>query len=221
MAETIDCTRAGKRLYMAITSIPDKQALTRGRAEFAAMNERLMAAEALAARLNEERAELGRRETALQQQVTSILDETSALARQSEDLGLQLEGLRGERLRLETRQRELEQEWDAARTRVTQMEDHLRMGRQSLQELREQRSHADARGPSHSWPGRLLRGCAVREVPAATGGPSAGGLPFASRACGRRPIPARVLAGGFPGAAFRRADLRAAGRGLRFAWQGH
>jgi len=31
---------------------------------------------------------------------------------------VQLEGLRGEKLRLEIRQRELEQEWDAARTRV-------------------------------------------------------------------------------------------------------
>src|SRR4029077_3101975 len=94
-------------------------------------------------RLAEERAELERRETALLQQATSISDETTALAKQSEELTLQLEGLRGEKLRLKGRQRELEQEWEAARTRVTQMEDHLRMGRQSLQELREQRSHAE------------------------------------------------------------------------------
>jgi len=43
----------------------NRMKLATGRAEFAAMNERLMAAEALAARLNEERTELGRRETAL------------------------------------------------------------------------------------------------------------------------------------------------------------
>src|SRR5207249_2943989 len=83
--------------------------------------------------------ELERREAALRQQMSSIGDETSALVKQSEELALQLEGLRGEKLRLEVRQRELEQEWDAARTRVTQTEDHLRMGRQSLQELCEQR----------------------------------------------------------------------------------
>jgi len=121
----------------------EQTALATGRAEHAAMSERLSAAGALAARLTEEHAELERRETALQLQATSISEETTALAKQSEDLALQLEGLRDEKLRLEARQRELEQEWEAARTRVTQMEDHLRMGRQSLQELREQRSHAE------------------------------------------------------------------------------
>src|SRR6267378_866702 len=140
-AESVRLAEALVQLRGSIQS--EQNELAAGRAEFAAMNERLMAAEALAARLNEERAELGRRETALQQQVTSIGDETAALARQSEELAVQLEGLRGEKLRLEIRQRELEQEWDAARTRVTQMEDHLRMGRQSLQELREQRSHVE------------------------------------------------------------------------------
>jgi chromosome segregation protein len=142
----------------------EQNELAAGRAKFAAMNERLTAAEALAARLNEERAELGRREAALQQQVTSILDETSALAKQSEDLALQLEGLRGEKLRLEVRQRELEQEWDAARTRVTQMEDHLRMGRQSLQELREQRSHAEVDRAKNDSDRQHLRETCMSEV---------------------------------------------------------
>jgi len=91
------------------------------------MNERLMAAEALAARLNEERAELGAA-NALQQQVTSIGDETAALSGKAKSSPCSSKALRGEKLRLEIRQRELEQEWDAARTRVTQMEDHLRMG---------------------------------------------------------------------------------------------
>ena len=142
----------------------EQNELATGRAEFAAMNERLMAAEALAARLNGERAELARRETALQQQVTSILDETSALAKQSEDLALQLEGLRGEKLRLEIRQRELEQEWDAARTRLAQMEDHLRMGRQSLQELREQRGHAEVDRAKNDSGRQHLRETCMSEV---------------------------------------------------------
>jgi len=107
------------------------------------MNERLTSAEPLPRALLRKRAELERRETVLQLQATSIGDETAALAKQSEELAVQLDGLRGEKLRLEVRQREVEQEWDAARTRVTQMEDHLRMGRQSLQELREQRGHAE------------------------------------------------------------------------------
>ncbi len=139
-------------------------ALATARADHAALNERLTAAEALAARLTEERAELDRRETALQLQATSIGDETAALAKQSEELAVQLEGLRGEKLRLEVRQRELEQEWDAARTRVTQMEDHLRMGRQSLQELREQRSHAEVDRAKNDSDRQHLRETCMSEV---------------------------------------------------------
>ncbi|HXN93357.1 MAG TPA: chromosome segregation protein SMC [Candidatus Acidoferrales bacterium] len=161
-AESVRLAEALVQLRGSIQS--EQNELATGRAEFAAMNERLVAAEALAARLNEERAELGRRETALQQQVTSILDETSALARQTEDLVLQLEGLRGEKLRLENRQRELEQEWDAARTRVAQMEDHLRMGRQSLQELREQRSHAEVGRAKNDSDREHLRETCMSEV---------------------------------------------------------
>ena len=86
---------------------------------------------------------MDRRAAALSQQETSIGEESSALARQSEQLARQLEGLRIEKARLETSQQELEQEWEAGRTRVTQMEDQLRMGRQSLQELRDQRSQAE------------------------------------------------------------------------------
>jgi chromosome segregation protein len=161
-AESVRLAEALVQLRGSIQS--EQNELATGRAEFAAMSERLMAAEALAVRLNEQRAELGRRETALQQQVASIGDETAALTRQSEELALQLEGLRGEKLRLENRQRELEQEWDAARTRVTQMEDHLRMGRQSLQELREQRSHAEVGRAKNDSDREHLRETCMSEV---------------------------------------------------------
>src|SRR2546427_476682 len=160
-----ESARLAESLVQLRGSIQTEQnELAAGRAAFAALNERLMAAEALAARLNEERAELERREAALQQQVTSIGDETSALVKQSEELSLQLEGLRGEKLRLEVRQRELEQEWDTARTRVTQMEDHLRMGRQSLQELREQRGHAEVERAKNDSDRQHLRETCVSEV---------------------------------------------------------
>src|SRR5207253_8893329 len=68
------------------------------------LNERLAAAEALATRLREERTEMERRETTLQQQVLSLGDETAGLAKQSEELTQQLDGLRAEKLRLEVRQ---------------------------------------------------------------------------------------------------------------------
>ncbi len=142
----------------------DQHELATARAGLAAINERLAAAEALATRLREERAEMERRETALQQQVLSISDETTNLAKQSEELAQQLEGLRAEKLRLETRQKELEQEWESARTRVTQTEDHLRMGRQELQELREQRNHADVERAKNQSDREHLRETCLSEV---------------------------------------------------------
>ena len=142
----------------------DQSELASGRAELAALHERLSAAEALGTRLAEESAELARRESSLQQQLNSVNDELSGLAKQSQDVALQLEGLHGEKLRLEIRQRELEREWDGGRNRVAQMEDHLRMGRQSLQELREQRSHAEVARARNDSDRQHLRESCMAEV---------------------------------------------------------
>jgi len=117
----------------------EQDELSAAKAEFAAMHERLGLAEAMAKRLDEERVDLERRELALRQQEESISEETAAMARQSEELTQQLGILRAEKIRLEEKQKELEQEWDAGRTRVTQAEDHLRMARQTLQEMRDAR----------------------------------------------------------------------------------
>jgi chromosome segregation protein len=163
-AETESARLAEELVQLRGSIQTEQQELATGRAALAAMNERLAAAEALAARLREERAEMERRETALQQQATAISDETAGLAKQSEELKLQLEGLRGEKLRLEVRQRELEAEWEAGRTRVTQMEDHLRMARQSLQELREQRSHAEVERAKNDSDRQHLRETCLSEV---------------------------------------------------------
>jgi chromosome segregation protein len=160
-----ESTRLTEELVQLRSSIQsDQQALATAREELAALNERLAAAEAFATRLQQERAELERREAALRQQEASITEETAALAAQSEELARQLEGLRVEKVRLETRQRELEQEWEAGRTRVTQMEDHLRMGRQSLQELRDQRSHAEVERARNDSDRQHLRETCMTEV---------------------------------------------------------
>jgi chromosome segregation protein len=117
----------------------ESEELATAKAELATMNERLAAAEAIAKRLQEERADLERREAALRQQESSISEETAAMARQTEGMTQQLEVLRSEKGRLEACQKELEQEWEDARTRVTQAEEDLRMARQTLQEMREER----------------------------------------------------------------------------------
>jgi len=142
----------------------EQDELSAGRAEMAARQERLAAAEEIAARLEQERAELYRREIALQQQEKSTREEANLLVVQSQELGLQLEALRAEKARLGTRQAELEQEWEESRTRLTQMEDRLRMDRQSLQELREQRSHAEVERAKNESDRQHLRETCISEV---------------------------------------------------------
>src|SRR5947207_2853026 len=55
-------------------------------------------------------------------------------------------------------------ELTAGRTRVTQVEDQLRMGRQSLQELREQRSHAEVGRAKNDSDREHLRETCMSEV---------------------------------------------------------
>jgi chromosome segregation protein len=142
----------------------EQDELAAGRAEMAARQERLAAAEAIATRLAEERAELDRRENALRQQAVAIKEEAATLVIQSAELGRHLEALRAEKLRLDARQQELEQEWDVGRTRLTQMEDHLRMGRQSLMELREKRGHAEVERAKNASDRQHLRETCMSEV---------------------------------------------------------
>jgi chromosome segregation protein len=160
-----ESVRMAARLVELRGSVQAEQGeLAAGRAELAARNERLSAAQALAARLAEERAELERREAALRQQETSVATEIETLGAQNAELTQQLEGLKTEKNRLSSRQAELEQEWDMARTRLTQMEDHLRMGRQSLQEMREQRSHAEVERAKNESDWQHLRETCMSEV---------------------------------------------------------
>ena len=142
----------------------EQNELAAARTELAAINERLSAAEAVALRLQEERTELERRETTLRQQQSSITEETAALAKQNEELAVQLAGLRSEKTRLEARQRDLEAEWDTGRNRQIQMEDQLRTGRQTLQELREQRSHAEIDRARNDSDRQHLRETCLAEV---------------------------------------------------------
>ena len=142
----------------------DQNELASGRAELAALNERLSAADALAKRLIEESAEFLRRENSLKQQLNSADEELAGLTKQTAELVLQLDGLRAEKLRLETRQLEMEKEWDGGRNRVTEMEDSLRMGRQSLQELREERSHAEIARARNDSDRQHLRETCMAEV---------------------------------------------------------
>jgi len=157
------------RLAEALASLrnsvqAEQDELAAGRAEMAARQERLAAAEQVAVHLEQERAELYRRAAALQQQQASIKEEVNLLVVQIEELSRQLEALRAEKSRLSTRQAELEQEWEEGRARLTQMEDHLRSDRQSLQQLREQRGHAEIERAKNDSDRQHLRETCMSEV---------------------------------------------------------
>ena len=160
-----ESTRLSEGLAQLRGSIQTEQdELAQSRAELAARQERLSAAEAVAKRLAEERAEIDRRKTALEEQERTAGDEASALQKQSEEMEQQLAGLRAEKTRLASRQQELEQEWDSGRVRLTQMEDHLRSGRQALQDLREQRGHAEVERAKNDSDRQHLRETCMSEV---------------------------------------------------------
>ncbi|HTZ49286.1 MAG TPA: chromosome segregation protein SMC [Verrucomicrobiae bacterium] len=161
-AETIRLTEELAQLRNAVQS--ERDDLATAKTELATMNERLASAEAIAHRLQEERADLDRREATLRQQETSINEETVAMARQSEELTVQLETLRLEKMRLAELQKTLEQEWDDARTRVTQLEDHLRMARQTLQEMRDARGTVEIEKARNGSDRQHLRETCLTEV---------------------------------------------------------
>ncbi|MGB2625762.1 MAG: chromosome segregation protein SMC [Candidatus Acidiferrum sp.] len=142
----------------------EQEQLSTAKSELAAMNERLASAEAIAKRLGEEKQDLDRREAALMQQEVSISEETIAMAKQTEELTQQLTVLRSEKARLEDGQKQLETEWDGARTRVAQVEDHLRMARQTLQEMREERGHFEVDKARNDSDRQHLRETCLAEV---------------------------------------------------------
>ncbi len=160
-----ESTRLISELLGLRSSVQDAQnEVATGREELAALGERLSAAEGMSARLQEERAELERRESALRTQESSIRDEKTVLEQQTGELTQQLEALRVEKARLEARQQEIEAEWERGRTQVTQMEDALRMGRQFLQEVREQRGQAEIERARNDSDRQHLRETCMSEV---------------------------------------------------------
>ncbi len=130
------------------------------RAELAAANERLASAEMIEQRLAEEWREAREREASQRQQQAAVERERGELAGSTVELQRQMESLATEKARLEERKVQLEQEWEQARTRAVSVDDALRMARQKLGDLREQRSqHEIARARNDSDRQHLRETC--------------------------------------------------------------
>ncbi|HTW22080.1 MAG TPA: chromosome segregation protein SMC [Candidatus Baltobacteraceae bacterium] len=134
------------------------------REELAAMSERLSSAEALEARLADEKAQVSARVESLQQQHAALLDERAAIEGSCEQIAQQAEELRKEKLRLEEQKAALEGEWEQARTRTAQIEETLRGQRQSLEELRAERSQRQIERARNDADRDYLRQTCVAEL---------------------------------------------------------
>ncbi|MGB8838229.1 MAG: hypothetical protein WCC67_15885, partial [Candidatus Acidiferrales bacterium] len=134
------------------------------REEMATMSERLATAESAEQRLTEEMALAGERVASLSQQHAMMIQEKSELEASCEQLGLQVAELRKEKLRLEALKSALEAEWEQARTRATQLDETVRGKRQSLDELRAERSQRQIEKARNDADRDYLRQTCVAEL---------------------------------------------------------
>ncbi len=137
-----------------------QQELSAKREELAAMAERLGSAEALAARLEEERTAAAARAEALRAQLDELAGERIQLEGESAEYARRATALGEEKKRLDARAQSLDAEWNQARNRTAQVDDALRMSRQKLGELREERGHAEVeQAKNESERGHLRESC--------------------------------------------------------------
>jgi chromosome segregation protein len=137
-AEAAQCAErlAGLRTEL----VAQQEEIAARRAELATLTERLASAEAVAQRLGRSLGEARERETTLRAQRKSLMAERDQLETGRTELDRQVKSLAAEKACLETRKAEVEQGYEQARVRTVEVDDALRMARQRLGDLREQRA---------------------------------------------------------------------------------
>jgi chromosome segregation protein len=156
---------AGGRVTALRQAIEQHQEEVAGRrADLAAVAERLASAETIAQRLLEEWREATSRCASLAEQKSAVEQERVELESSTEQLAQQLERLRAEKQRLDARRAQLEQEWEAARVRAVEVEDALRLARQRLGDLREERGKHEVEQARNESDRQHLRETCVAEL---------------------------------------------------------
>jgi chromosome segregation protein len=117
-----------------------QERIAAAREEIATMSERLAGAETVEQRLGAELAQANERVASLKHQHDSLAQDKAQLESSCQQLAEQAESLRTEKARLEEQRAALEKEWEEARSRTGHLEESLRGKRQSLDELRADRS---------------------------------------------------------------------------------
>jgi chromosome segregation protein len=120
-----------------------QEELSTRRSDLAALAERLTSAETIHQRRLAELNELREREAMLGAQQGQLRREHAELDAASQSLQQQIAAFSAEKARLSENKAALEQEWESARTRTVQVEDSLRLARQSLGDLREARAQKE------------------------------------------------------------------------------
>jgi chromosome segregation protein len=134
------------------------------RAEKAAMAERLSGATAIATRGKEEREELLARLASLSSQQTTIQTEEADLVRLNEEQRQQAELLRAEREQREKQKADLEREFNQVRLRTSEVDNALRMARQTLSEHREGRNRHEVERARNDADREHLRAACLGEL---------------------------------------------------------
>jgi chromosome segregation protein len=134
------------------------------REELAAMAERLASAESIEQNLSGEIAQANERMESLRQQHAALSNEKTGIESSCEQLALQAEDLRREKARLEENKATFESEWTEARSRTGQIDETLRGRRQSLDELRAERSRRQIEKARNDADRDYLRQSCVAEL---------------------------------------------------------
>jgi chromosome segregation protein len=134
------------------------------REELAAVIERLASAERIEQSLSGEMAQANERMDSLRQQHATLSGEKSEIESSCAQLALQVEDLRLEKTRLGELKAAFETEWAEARSRTGQIEETLRGRRQSLDELRAERSQRQIEKARNDADRDYLRQSCVAEL---------------------------------------------------------
>jgi len=163
-AETEANEAAAKLAGLRDTLQALQERIASSREELATISERLAGAEADEQRLRAEMAQAGERAESLNRQRATLEAQKVEMETSCEQLAQQAESLRGEKARLEERKTALEAEWETARTRSGQLEETLRGKRQSLEEIRAERSQRQVEKARNDADRDYLRQTCVAEL---------------------------------------------------------
>ena len=163
-AETEVIHRSEKLIVIRQDLQAQQEEVSRRRAELATLSERLASAESVAARIDEELRQVREREASLTEQQAGIARERAELEGGTAEQERRVESLRAEKSRLEELRKALDAEWESVRVRTVEVDDALRMARQKLGDLREQRGQHEIERARNESDRNHLRETCLTEV---------------------------------------------------------